>query len=321
MLAVRIHHHGGPAVLQLEELAKPTAAPGETLIRVHSAGVNYTDIYQRTGLTPIPLPYTPGLEGMGVVAAKSARFEAGARVAWVGHPGGYAEFVSVPDWRLVAVPDAMDNHTAAAMLLQGITSQYLCESSYVVREGDVALVHAGAGGVGLLLIALLKSKKAHILTTVSSADKAELAKQAGADEVIIYTETDFVAAVRAATQGKGVHVAYDSVGKTTFAGSMSLVRPHGTLVLYGQASGPVPPVDPMALSKQGSIFLIRPTLAHYVSDAKSMAARADKVSGWVADGTLKIRIHRAYPLSEAAAAHAALESRATTGKLLLDVAS
>jgi NADPH2:quinone reductase len=195
----------------------------------------------------------------------------------------------------------------------------LCESTYIVKAGDVVLVHAGAGGVGLLLITLLKSKKAHVLTTVSTAEKAELAKQAGADEVIIYTETDFVAAVRAATQGLGVHVVYDSVGKTTFAGSLSLVRPHGTLVLYGQSSGPVPPIDPMVLSKQGSIFFVRPTMAHYVVDARSMAARADQVLRWIADGTFKLRIHRVYPLREAAAAHADLESRATSGKLLLDM--
>ncbi|MET3132548.1 NADPH2:quinone reductase [Oxalobacteraceae bacterium GrIS 1.11] len=319
MKAIRFHRHGGPEVLTLEQVEQAVAAPGETLVRVHTAGVNFTDVYQRSGLTPTALPWTPGVEGMGTVAARSACFEPGTRVAWAGHPGAYAQFASIPDWKLVALPDAMDGHTAAACLLQGITSQYLCESSYVVKAGDVALVHAGAGGVGLLLIQLLKLKGAHVLSTVSNATKAALARQAGADEVIIYTETDFVEAVRAATGGKGVHVAYDSVGKNTYAGSMSLVRPLGTLVLYGQSSGLVPPIDPLQLSKQGSIFLIRPTLAHYVADADSMAMRAGKVLQWVVDGSLKVRIDHVYRIDQAAVAHAALEARSTSSKLLLDI--
>jgi NADPH2:quinone reductase len=220
----------------------------------------------------------------------------------------------------VAVPVALEDHLALAACMQGMTAQFLCETTHPVRAGDDVLVHAGAGGVGLLLIQLLKHKGAHVITTVSTPEKATLARAAGADEVILYTQTDFVAAVKAATGGKGVHVAFDSVGLATYQGSLALLRPLGSLVLFGQSSGVVPPIDPLALMRQGSVFLTRPTLAHYVADAASLQARATKVLGWVLDGTLKLRIGRVYPLAAAAEAQRDLAARTTTGKLLLQIA-
>jgi NADPH2:quinone reductase len=318
MRAIRFHKHGGPDVLHLDEVPPPIAKDGEVLVRVTSAGVNFADIYQRLGFTPVSLPHIGGLEGVGVVESAAEGFPQGQRVLWTPHPGAYGEFVAVPAWKLAAVPDDLDDAHALASGMQALTAQFLCESTFQVQPGHDVLVHAGAGGVGRLLIQLLKHKGARVFSTVSTPEKAELARSAGADEVTLYR--DFVAAVKKATGGRGVHVAYDSVGKETYAGSLSLVRPLGMLVLFGQSSGVVPPIDPRELMKQGSIFLTRPTLANYIADAASVRQRTTRVFDWVREGTLKLQIHRTYPLAEAAQAHADLEARRTTGKLVLQIA-
>jgi len=320
MKAIRIHAYGGPEVLQLDEVPIPDIASGEVLVRVHAAGVNFLDVYQRTGLYKAVLPFTPGMEGAGVIEKAGSETSSGTRVAWTQHPGAYAEFAAVPSWKVVALPDGVDDRSGAAALLQGMTAQYLCESTYPAKPGEAALVHAGAGGVGLLLIQLLKQKGATVYTTVSTQEKADLAREAGADETILYTQTDFVEAVKRFTDGKGVHVVYDSVGKTTYEGSLNVLRPLGMLVLFGQSSGPVPPIDPLVLTQKGSLFLTRPSLAHYVADAGSFRERATKVLNWVAKGSLKLRIERTYPLAELAQAHRDLEARKTTGKLVIEIA-
>jgi NADPH2:quinone reductase len=322
MKAIRIYAHGGPEVLQLDEVSIPNIESGEVLVRVHAAGVNFLDVYQRTGLYKAVLPFTPGMEGAGVIekAGSETSFKPGTRVAWTQHPGAYAEFAAVPSWKVVALPDGVDDRSGAATLLQGMTAQYLCETTYPAKSGQAALVHAGAGGVGLLLIQLLKQKGAKVYTTVSTQEKADLAREAGADETILYTKTDFVEAVKRFTDGKGVHVVYDSVGKTTYEGSLNVLRPLGMLVLFGQSSGPVPPIDPLVLTQKGSLFLTRPSLAHYVADTDSFRERATKVLNWVAQGSLKLRIERTYPLAELAQAHRDLEGRKTTGKLVIEIA-
>jgi len=321
MKAIRIYAYGGPEVLQLDEVPIPNIQSGEVLVRVHAAGVNFLDVYQRTGLYKTVLPFAPGMEGAGVIekAGSETSFKPGTRVAWTQHPGAYAEFAAVPSWKVVALPDGVDDRSGAAALLQGITAEYLCETTYPAKAGEAALVHAGAGGVGLLLIQLLKQKGATVYTTVSTQEKADLAREAGADETILYTQTDFVEAVRRFTNGQGVHVVYDSVGKTTYEGSLNVLRPFGMLVLFGQSSGPVPPIDPLVLTQKGSLFLTRPSLAHYVADAGSFRERATKVLNWVAQGSLKLRIGKTYPLAEIAQAHRDLEGRRTTGKLIVEI--
>lgn len=319
MQAIRFHSHGGPEVLHVEDIPAPQPKDGEVLVRVTAAGVNFADIYQRIGVTPVALPHIAGLEGVGVVESPAGGWARGQRVMWTPHPGGYAEFVAVPAWKLVAVPDDLDDAHALAAGMQALTAQFLCETTYAVQAGDDVLVHAGAGGVGRLLIQLLKHKGARVFSTVSTDEKAALARAAGADVVIRYTETDFVTAVKAGTAGKGVHVAYDSVGRATWAGSLSLVRPLGSLVLFGQSSGVVPAIDPLALMKQGSVPLVRPTLAHYVADAAALRRRAERVFDWIRHGVLRLSIGGVYSLAQAAAAQTALESRATTGKLVLRV--
>jgi NADPH2:quinone reductase len=321
MKAIRIHAHGGPEVLTLEDCPVPEITSDQVLIRVRAAGVNFLDVYHRTGLYKVPLPFIPGMEGSGIVekAGAESALKPGDRVAWTQHPGGFGEYASVPAWKTVIIPEGVDDRSAAAALLQGITAQYLCETTCPVASGEIALVHAGAGGVGLLLIQLLKKKGAAVLTTVSTAEKAALARSAGADEVILYTETDFVEAVKKFTGGKGAHVVYDSVGKTTYEGSFNVLRPLGMLVLFGQSSGAVPPIDPLTLTQKGSLYLTRPSLVHYVADASSFKERAGKVLNWVADGTLKLRIERIYPMADIAQAYNDLEGRKTTGKLLVEV--
>jgi len=305
----------------LDEIPIPEIAPGEVLIRVRAAGVNYLDVYQRSGLYKISLPFTPGMEGAGVVekAAAGTALKPGERVAWTQHPGAFADYAVVPAWKVATVPESIDDRSAAAALLQGMTAQYLCETTYPIRPGETALVHAGAGGVGLLLIQLLKEKGATVYTTVSTDEKAALARTAGADETILYNKTDFADAVRNFTGGKGVHVVYDSVGKTTCEGSLNALRPLGMLVLFGQSSGPVPPIDPLVLTQKGSLFLTRPSLAHHVADAASFKERATRVLNWVAAGTLKLRIGHVYPMQEIAQAYRDLEGRMTTGKLVIEV--
>ncbi|MBV8141605.1 MAG: quinone oxidoreductase [Verrucomicrobia bacterium] len=321
MKAIRFHDYGGPEVYRLEEVPVPEIQPDQVLIRVEAAGVNYIDIYQRQGLYKMPLPFGPGIEGAGVLAKAGAQtgFKEGTRVAWTQHPGAYAEFAAVPAWKVVVLPDGVDSRSAAAALAQGITAQYLCESTYPAQRDDIALVHAGAGGVGLLLIQLLKQKGATVYTTVSTPEKAALAREAGADETILYTQTDFAEAVKQFTKGKGVHVVYDSVGLTTYEGSLNVLRPLGMLVLFGQSSGAVPPIDPLVLSQKGSLYLTRPSLAHYVGDPASFSHRATKVLNWVAQKTLQLRIGRIYPLAKVVEAHRDLESRKTIGKLVVEI--
>lgn len=321
MKAIRFHAYGGPEVLHLDEIPVPEIQPDEVLVRVRAAGVNFLDAYQRTGLYKTPLPFGPGMEGAGVIekGGSATALTPGTRVAWTQHPGAYAQFAAVPAWKVVALPDGVDDQSGAAALLQGMTAEYLCETTYPARVNDLALVHAGAGGVGLLLIQLLKRLGTRVFTTVSTPEKAALAREAGADETILYTQTDFVEAVKKFTQGKGVHVVYDSVGKTTYEGSLDVLRPLGMLVLFGQSSGPVPPIDPLLLSQKGSLFLTRPNLAHYIADAASFSYRATKVLNWVAQKSLKLRIEKVYPLEEVAQAQRDLEERKTTGKLVVNI--
>jgi NADPH:quinone reductase len=321
MKAIRFDAYGGPEVLRLDEIPVPEIQPDEVLVRVRAAGVNFLDAYQRTGLYKTPLPFGPGMEGAGVIekAGSATALTPGTRVAWTQHPGAYAQFAAVPAWKVVMLPDGVDDQSGAAALLQGMTAEYLCETTYPARVGDLALVHAGAGGVGLLLIQLLKQIGARVFTTVSTPEKAVIAQEAGADETILYAETDFVEAVKKFTQGKGVHVVYDSVGKTTYEGSLNLLRPLGMLVLFGQSSGPVPPIDPLLLTQKGSLFLTRPSLAHYIADAASFSYRATRVLNWVAQKSLKLRIGKVYAFEEVAQAQRDLEARKSTGKLVVKI--
>ncbi|MBV9874389.1 MAG: quinone oxidoreductase [Verrucomicrobia bacterium] len=322
MKAVRIHTFGGPEVLQLDEAPQPKPGENQALVRVIAAGINFIDIYQRTGIYKVTFPYTPGMEGAGTVenAGPGCDLTPGTRVAWVMAAGAYAEYAIVPAARLIPIPDGVGFDAAAAVMLQGMTAHYLSESTFPAKSGDVAVVHAGAGGTGLLLIQLLKSKGATVYTTVSTADKAKLAKQAGADETILYKDENFVARVKELTSGKGVNVVYDSVGLTTYEGGFEVLRPRGTLVLFGQSSGKVPPIDPIILSEKGSLFLTRPSLAHHCADRQELLQRSGTILGLVHNGKLRLRIEKRYPLAEVAQAHRDLESRATTGKLIVEVA-
>src|SRR5260370_9494444 len=265
MKAIRFHACGGPEVLRLEEIPVPEAQPGEVRVRVQAGGVNFLDAYERMGLYKAPLPFVPGMEGAGFIekSEPEARLKPGTRVAWAEHPGGYAQLAAIPAWKVVELPEEVDARTGAAALLQGMTAEYLCETTYPARAGDVALVHAGAGGVGLLLIQLLKQKGVTVYTTVSTPEKAALVREAGADEAILYTEVDFVETVRSFTKGNGVHVVYDSVVKTTYEGSLNVLRPFGILVLFGQSSDPFPPIGPLLLHQKASLFLTWPSLAHH----------------------------------------------------------
>jgi NADPH2:quinone reductase len=321
MKAVRVSQYGGPEKLVLDEVPSLELKAGDALVRVRAAGVNFIDVYQRTGHYPVPLPFTPGSEGAGVVEALAGDvtdLDVGDRVAWAGHLGAYAESAVVPASKLVRLPDGLDERSAAAAMLQGMTAHYLCHGSYRVTAGDTVLVHAAAGGVGLLLVQMAHGLGARVIGTVSTEEKAELARGAGADDVILYTERDFESEVRRLTDGAGVEVVYDSVGKTTFAKGLDCLKPLGTMVLFGGSSGPVPPFDPLVLSQKGSLFLTRPTLGHYTADRAALMQRADAVLGAVARGELRLRIERTYPLADAAEAHRDLESRRTSGKLLLE---
>ncbi|GIX48268.1 MAG: alcohol dehydrogenase [Candidatus Tectimicrobiota bacterium] len=320
MKAVRIHRFGGPEVMQYEDVPTPTPGPGQVLVKLAAAGVNYIDVYQRTGLYPNPLPYTLGLEGAGTVVAVGPEvtlFKEGDRVAYTGIPGSYAEYVVAPEARLVRLPDELDFKVGAGAMLQGMTAHYLAYSTYPLKPGDTCLIHAAAGGVGLLLVQMAKQCGARVIGTVSTEEKAALAREAGADEVILYTQQDFEAEVKRLTNGKGVNVVYDSVGKTTFEKSLNCLAPLGYMVLYGQSSGPVPPFDPAILNAKGSLFLTRPSLFHYIADRASLEKRAGDVLGWIASGKLKLRMEHTFPLAEAAEAHRQLEGRRTTGKVLL----
>lgn len=320
MKAIRVESWGGPEALAYAEVARPEPKRGEALVRIEAAGVNYIDVYHRTGLYPLPLPFTSGVEGAGTVEAVGpdvSEVKEGDRVAYAMTPGSYAEYASVPAARLVKLPEGVSTQDAAAAMVQGMTAHYLVTSTCPLKSGDAVLVHAAAGGAGLLLVQAAKRMGARVFGTVSTQEKAALALEAGADEAIIYTESDFREVVMGATGGEGVRVVYDSVGKTTYAGSLDALAPRGMLVLFGQSSGAVPPLDPALLAQKGSLFLTRPSLTHYVAAREELLWRAGEVLSWVAAGDLKLRIADRLPLSEAAEAHRRLEARATTGKLLL----
>ena len=320
MRAIRIREVGGPEMLELETIDDPVPGPGEALVRLEAIGVNFIEIYQRQGLYKSRLPFTPGSEGAGTVVAVGPGVEhvrTGDRVASQGFTGSYAELALVQADRLVVLPDGLSAREGAAAMLQGMTAHYLATSVYALKPGDVCLVHAAAGGVGLLLCQIAKRRNAIVIGTVSTAEKAALARKAGADEVILYTQQDFVAEVRRITNGALLPVVYDSVGATTFTKSLECLAPRGTIALFGQSSGPVPPFDPLLLMQRGSLFLTRPTLAHYVATRDELVWRAGEVLGWVRDGTLSLRIDRDVPLAHASEAHRALEGRRTTGKVLL----
>lgn len=320
MKAIQVARTGGPEVLCYKDVPDPDPGPGEVLVKIDAIGLNYIDTYHRTGLYPLDLPFIPGLEAAGTVAAlgtDATDFRVGELVAYAGVPGSYAELVAAPQDRLVRLPDGVDAVAGAAAMLQGMTSHYLVHSTCNVLEGDTVLIHAAAGGVGLILVQMAKMRGARVIGTVSTEEKAQLARDAGADEVIRYTEQDFEAEVKRLTDGRGVHVAYDSVGKTTWEKSMNCLCPRGYLVLFGNASGPVPPVDPLLLSRLGSIFLTRPTLVDYTANREELELRAGDVLGWIQSGKLNLRIDRTLPLSDAREAHRLLEGRRTTGKVLL----
>jgi NADPH2:quinone reductase len=320
MKAIRVHEYGGPTALSYQEVETPEPGPGQARVKIEAAGLNFIDTYHRTGQYPSDLPITPGVEGAGVVDAIGPDVTGvteGDRVAYVMQPGAYAEYAIVDDWKLVPIPDNLDTQPAAAAMLQGMTAHYLSYSTYPLQEGDVALVHAAAGGVGHLLVQMAKKRGARVIGTVSTEEKARLTREAGADEVIRYTETDFEAETRRLTNDRGVDVVYDSVGKTTFDKSLNCLRPRGYLVLYGQSSGAVEPFNPQILNQKGSLFLTRPSLGDYVATRAELLQRANELFTWMANGELDVRADETFPLQEAAEAHRYLEGRQTKGKVLL----
>ena len=320
MKAIRIHENGGPDVLRLEDVSTPAPGPGEAVVAIDAAGVNFIDVYHRTGLYPLERPFTLGREAAGTVEAVGpdvSETTPGERVAYAMVPGAYAERAIVPAALLAPIPEGLSSRTAAALMLQGMTAHYLVESTFPVKPGHRVLVHAAAGGVGLLLIQMAKKLGAEVFGTVSTEEKAAAAKRAGADVTIRYTEEDFESVVRDKTDGKGLDCVYDSVGATTFEKSLACLRPRGMLILYGQSSGPVPPFDLAGLAKAGSVFVTRPTLGHYMLDREELLKRAGDVLGWAARGELDVTIDRELPLADAAEAHRLLEGRKTSGKLLL----
>ncbi len=320
MKAVRVHTTGGPEVLQYEDVPAPEPGAGQAVVKIAAAGVNFVDVYQRRGLYPVPLPFTAGQEAAGTVTqlgSGAGEVKLGDRVAYTGVLGAYAELAVVPVDRLVPLPEDVSARQAAALMLQGMTAHYLATNTHPLQPGDTCLVHAAAGGVGLLLCQIAKLRGARVIGTVSTAAKAELAHEAGADEVILYTERDFEEEVKRLTGGAGVQVVYDSVGQTTFAKGLNCLVRRGMMVLYGQSSGPVAPLDLQVLSQKGSLFATRPTLHHYVVTRAELLARAGEVMTWVRAGRLKLRIGGEFALAQAAEAHRQLEGRRTTGKLLL----
>jgi NADPH2:quinone reductase len=320
MKAIQIHQTGGPEVLTLAEIPIPTPGPGQVLIKIAATGVNFIEIYFREGRYKAPLPLIPGMEAAGTVGQIGDGvdgFAVGDPVASTGVIGSYAEYALVPASQLVRVPSGLDLKQAAAAILQGMTAHYLSHSTYPLKAGDTALIHAAAGGTGQLLVQMAHAIGARVIATVSTPAKAELAKSAGADEVILYTESDFEAESRRLTEGRGVDVVYDSVGKTTFEKSLNCLRPRGTMVLFGGSSGAVPPFDLIQLSTRGSLFVTRPTLKDYVATRADLESRAGDVFDWLAAGKLKVRAKHVYPLADAAQAQTDIASRSTTGKLLL----
>ena len=320
MKAIRVHATGGPEVLRYEEVPVPAPGPGQLLVRVEAAGVNFIDVYHRTGLYRLPLPFTPGREVAGTVERLGegvTGFRMGERIVSENVTGGYAKYALASADRAVTLPEGVTARAGAALMLQGITAHYLAFSTYQLRPGDVCLVHAAAGGVGLLLCQIARRVGARVIATVGTEEKARLAREAGAHDVILYTKADFQQETMRLTGGAGVQVVYDSVGRTTFLKGLDCLAPRGMMVLFGQSSGPVEPFDPQLLSQKGSLFLTRPTIAHYLRTREELLGRANDLFGWVADGSLKVRIGREFPLSAAAEAHVELEARRTTGKVLL----
>lgn len=320
MKAILVNQTGGPEVMQLVELPVPTPKAGEAVVKLSASGVNFIDVYYREGRYKAPVPFTPGQEGAGVVTAVAADVKSvnvGDRVAWSHLLGAYAEYAAVAANRLVPIPAGVSDQQAAAAMLQGMTAHYLAYSTFVLKAGDTALIHAAAGGVGLLLTQMAHSLGVRVIATVSTEEKAKLAREAGADEIILYTRSDFEAETKRITDGKGVDVVYDSVGKTTFEKGLNILRPRGMMVLFGGSSGAVPPFDPIALTQKGSLFLTRPSLGNYIATDEELKRRSSAVFGMIQAGKLKLRIEHTYPLAEAQRAHRDLEARKTTGKLLL----
>jgi NADPH:quinone reductase len=314
MKAVFVEQTGGPENLKYADIPKPAPAAGQALVKIAASGVNFIDTYFRSGLYPAPPPIVLGSEGAGVVeevGTDVSSVRAGDRVAYAMARGSYAEYAAVPAAQLVKIPDSLDFQTAAAAMLQGMTAHYLTHSTYPLKAGESCLIHAAAGGMGLLLVQMAKMLGARVIGTVSTEEKANQAKAAGADEVVIYTKEDFVA------KAKGMHVVYDSVGKTTFLPSLDCLRPRGMMVNFGNASGPAPEIAPLLLTQKGSLYLTRPSLGNYIATPEELAWRAGDVLKWIAEGKLKLHIYKTYPLADAAQAHRDLEGRHTTGKLLL----
>ncbi|HJR17458.1 MAG TPA: quinone oxidoreductase [Gemmatimonadales bacterium] len=320
MQAIRVHKTGGPEVLRYEQVDQPVPGPGQALVQVHASGVNFIDVYHRTGLYKVPLPFTPGSEAGGRVVEIGpgvSEVKVGDQVASQSFAGSYAELSLARADRLLVMPEGLSPRVGAAVMLQGLTAHYLACSTFPLDSTHTCLVHAAAGGVGLLLCQIARIRGARVIGTVSTEEKAELARSAGADEVILYTQQDFEVETKRLTNGAGVHVVYDSVGRTTFAKSLNCLAPRGMLVLFGQSSGALEPVDLQILSQKGSLYVTRPSLAHYVATPADLLARASAVLGWIADGSLKVLIGREFPLSDAMEAHVELESRRTMGKVLL----
>ena len=320
MKAVRIHTTGGPEVLRYDDVPEPTPKAGEAVVKIEAAGLNYLDVYFRSGQNKAELPLTIGVEAGGTVAGVGSgvtELKIGDRVAYTGVPGAYAQYAAVPAARLVVLPQGVSPKQGAAAMLQGMTAHYLACSTYPLKPGDTCLVHAAAGGVGLLLCQIAKMRGARVIGTVSTEEKAKLAREAGATDVILYTSQDFEAEVKRLTDGRGVNVVYDSVAKTTFDKGFNCLRPRGLMALYGQSSGPIGAFDPKILNAKGSLFLTRPSLNHHIATREELVQRAGEVLGWIRDGKLKVRMETQFPLKDAAEAHRALEARKTTGKVLL----
>lgn len=320
MKAIQIKQTGGPDVMEYVDIPNPQPKANEVIVKIAAAGINFIDVYFREGRYKADVPFVSGQEGSGTVSAVGSGvrdFSAGDRVAYTGVMGAYAEYAAVPSDRLVKIPSGVNDREAAASMLQGMTAHYLCHDTYPLKKGETALVHAAAGGLGLLLVQMAHNIGARVIATVSTEEKAKLARAAGADEIILYTQSDFEAETKRLTQGKGVDVIYDSVGKTTFEKGLNLLRPRGMMVLYGGSSGPVPPFDPIVLTQKGSLYLTRPSLGNYIASAQELQQRAGAVFSMIREGKLKLRIEHIYPLAQAAQAHRDLEGRKTTGKLLL----
>lgn len=322
MKAIRVRNHGGPEALALEEIAVPEPGPGQARVRVKVTGINFIDVYHRTGLYTVETPFTPGTEGAGIVDAVGEGVtvvKPGDRVAYAMERGSYAEYAVVPAWKLAPLPDDVSFEMGAAIMLQGMTAHYLSYSTFPLQPGHRALVHAAAGGAGRLLVQMAKRRGATVYGTVSTEEKAQLAREAGADEAILYTQVDFADEVRRLTDGQGLHVVYDSVGHATFAKSLKCLAPRGYMVSFGQSSGLIPPLDPQILSAGGSLFFTRPSLAHYTATRDQLLERTRDLFDWIRKGELDVRIDSMFPLERAADAHRRIESRESAGKILLVV--